>query len=82
MDKIAMQCIECGYINVYRLRHSDGRKCLHCEGRVVPIAKAIIEDEGIVSVQMKVSEVKKFRKALESFIDFEEAIKRVNRIPR
>lgn len=44
MDLIAYKCLECGH---YTISKYDGRKCVKCNGHLVPYGKATFVDKSI-----------------------------------
>lgn len=54
----AFSCIDCGKVNVFHSRYSDGLSCMKCNGPLVPMGKAIVKESNKntqgLSVKVKV----------------------------
>lgn len=54
----AFSCINCGKINVFHNRYSDGLSCMKCNGPLLPMGKAIVKKSNknaqVLSVKAKV----------------------------
>lgn len=51
-------CINCGKVNVFHTRYSDGLSCMKCNGPLLPMGKAIVKESNknaqVLSVKVKV----------------------------
>ena len=51
-------CINCGKVNVFHTRYSDGLSCMKCNGPWLPMGKAIVKESNknaqVLSVKVKV----------------------------
>lgn len=51
-------CINCGKVNVFHTRYSDGLSCMKCNGSLLPKGKAIVKESNknaqVLSVKVKV----------------------------
>ena len=51
-------CINCGKVNVFHTRYSDGLSCMKCNGPLLPMGKATVKESNknaqVLSVKVKV----------------------------
>lgn len=51
-------CINCGKVNVFHTRYSDGLSCMKCNGPLLPMGKARVKESNknaqVLSVKVKV----------------------------
>lgn len=54
-EKIAFSCIDCGTVNIFNSKYSDGLCCMKCNGPLVPMGKAVVKESNRArTMEMKV----------------------------
>ena len=54
MKYIAFRCLECKIISVFPSLISDGRKCLECDGHILPFGQAKVQPQRISEMNIDV----------------------------
>lgn len=63
MDLIAYKCLECGH---YTISKYDGKRCVKCNGHLVPYGKASFADKSNrLKVEISLKDTDLFKKILE-----------------